>query len=155
MSMSGGLDTAGRGRFLVRRPVVACAVAAMVAVVAVVAVVVVMVPAMPVSAQAPAIPPAADPAPLYGRWVRSPYPCDTPRGDMVVTASSIVHHEGGVIRSNMKLANVAVKSPGVFEVKYTSQDGTFVAFSPFELKDAETLQVSGYLFQSDGVWRKC
>ena len=55
----------------------------------------------------------------------------------------------------MKLAGVAIRSPGVLDVKYTSQSGSFVAFAPFELKDTNTLTVSDYLLQSDGVWRRC
>ena len=133
------------------------AVAAVAAVVAVVTVVVVAPSTLttPASIPAPAVSPVADPAPLYGRWARSGDACDTKRGDMVISAGSILHHEFGAVKSDMKLAGVAVKSPGVLDVKYTSQDGSFVAFSAFELKDAGTLMVSGYLFQSDGIWRKC
>ena len=158
MRLSNGLGAAGGGGSSGRSPIIPWAVAAVAAVVAVVTVVVVVTPTTPtapVSVPAPAVSPVADPVPLYGHWVRSGNACDTLRGDMVIAAGSIVHHEGGAVKSDMKLAGVAVKSPGVLEVKYTSQDGSFVAFSTFEMKDAGTLMVSGYLFQSDGVWRKC
>lgn len=155
MGLLGGVGVGSPGR----SPIITSAVAAAVAVVAVVTVVVVVAPTAlttaPASIPAPAAPPVADPAPLYGRWVRSGNACDTRRGDMVITAGNILHHEFGAVKSDMKLVGVTVKSPGVLDVKYTSQDGSFVAFASFELKDAGTLMVSGYLFQSDGVWRKC
>ena len=157
MELSNGVGAAGEGGSPGRLPIITWAVAAVAAVVAVVTVVVVVAPTAPASipASVPVASPLADPASLYGRWVRSGNACDTLRGDMVITAGGITHHEGGVVRSNMKLAGITVKSPGLFEIKYTSQDGNFVAFSGFELKDAGTLMVSGYLFQSDGIWRKC
>lgn len=158
MGLSDGVGAAGGGGSPGRSPIITWALAAVAAVVAVVTVVVVVAPTtptVPASSPAPAVSPVADPAPLYGRWVRSGNACDTKRGDMVISAGSILHHEFGAVKSDMKLAGVAVKSPGVLDVKYTSQDGSFVAFAAFELKDAGTLMVSGYLFQSDGIWRKC
>lgn len=158
MGLINGVGAAGGGGSPGRSPIITWAVAAVAAVAAVVTVVVVVAPTTstaPVSVPTPAVSSAADPVPLYGRWVRSGNACDTLRGDMVIAPGSIVHHEGGAVKSDMKLAGVAVKSPGMLDVKYTSQDGSFIAFAAFELKDAGTLMVSGYLFQSDGIWRKC
>ena len=158
MGLSDGVGAAGGGGSPGRSPITTWTLAAVAAVVAVVTVVVVVAPTTPTapaSIPAPAVSPVADPALLYGHWVRSGNACDTLRGDMVIAPGSIVHREGGAVKSDMKLAGVAVKSPGVLDVKYTSQDGSFVAFAAFELKDAGTLMVSGYLFQSDGIWRKC
>lgn len=158
MGLLNGVGVAGGGSSLGRSPIITWAVAAVAAIVAVVTVVVVVAPTAPTtpaSIPAPAASPVADPAPLYGRWVRSGNACDTRRGDMVITAGNILHHEFGAVKSDMKLVGVAVKSPGVLDVKYTSQNGNFVAFAAFELRDADTLMVSGYLFQSDGIWRKC
>ncbi len=157
MGLSNGVGSAGGGGSPSRLPIITWAVAAFAAAVAIMMVVVVMptTPTVPASTSSPAASPVADPVPLYGRWVRSGNACDTLRGDMVIAPGSIVHHEGGALKSNMKLVGVTAKPPGVLDVKYTSQDGTFVAFSTFELKDAGTLMVSGYLFQSDGIWRKC
>ena len=165
---SGGLGAAAgsgvpgsRGIPLLQRAAVAWAVAATATAVAIVAVAVVVVrpvPASPVAPQAVAtapVVPVANVSSLYGRWVRSGLACDTKRGDMVISAGNITHHEFGALRSNMKLAGATVASPGVLNVKYTSQDGTFVAFARFELKDADTLMLSDYLFQPDGIWRKC
>ena len=133
-------------------PLVAVAV---IAVVAAITVVVVQAPATPAPSPAPAVPAAADPSALYGRWVRSGEACTERWAVMKVSAGRIVHEQADVVRSDMTLAGATMKALGVFEIKYASQNGQFVGFSTFELKDAVTLMVSGYLLQPDGVWRKC
>ena len=162
MSMSDGVGLTGGGSSLARRPVVAWSVAVAAIVVAVVAVVVLVVrepaaPAPVVAAPVVAAPAAPASTALYGRWVRSGQSCEFHGNDMVVTASKIVNHELGELRSDMKLANVAVKSPGVFEIRFESHAASsFVGFAMFEMKDARTLILSGYIFQRDGsIWLKC
>ena len=149
-----GSDKPGTTNTFAGRARPAVLIWAVAAALAVVAIVVVVIPSTPASVPSPA-PPRADLSPLYGRWVRSGQTCDTRRGEMIVTASRITHHEFGTVKSDMTLAGFTVRSPGVFEVKYTSENGSFAAFAPFELKDAGTLLLTGYLLQSDGIWRKC
>ena len=154
-----GNAPASRPSVIVWAAAATAGVAAVVAAIVVVAPLVASNPAPLMAASAPAPAPAAvpvsDPAMLQGRWVRTGLACDTPRGDMVIAGASIVHHEGGVVRSDMTLAGVAAKSPGVFEVKYMSGNGAVTDFATFQMKDATTVYVSNFLFQSDGLWHKC
>ena len=138
---------------IIRSPVAAGVAVAVALAVAVSTVVVLKQPAAPTAPPAPKV---ADVSALYGRWVKSGNPCDTQRGDMEISEGRIIHHENGVVRSEMKLAGSTVTPPGKFEIKIGSfSRPDFMAFSTFDLKDPTTFILSNYLFQADGIWHKC